>query len=284
MGCDIHMVAERRLDDGWHLVGEAKYVADEDSYDMPEPYSDRNYNLFGMLANVRNGSGFAGVDTGDGFVPIAKRRGVPKDVSDSVRKWIRNWGPDGHSHTWLLVSELIAYDWNRTTKCRGVVSMPVYRYWRKEGGKPKSYCDATFGGGIRNVSLDVMEDEAANLERLEVPFALNEWGEPKLTATGPLGDLEQAFANMYTQIEWTSTYADCAGRFLTETLPKKVADWMETQVKRIENDTIERTGTVMTMVDYPGQAGGLRAIIEIAMSELRGVCHHHVSDSKKESS
>ena len=46
-----------------------------------EPYGDRNYNLFAILANVRNGTAFAGCKTGEGFNPISNPKGVPSDAS-----------------------------------------------------------------------------------------------------------------------------------------------------------------------------------------------------------
>ena len=75
MGCDIHIFAEIKDSEGWKKVGkvfENPYYdpdrpnkIDDDGYEwnaplIDEPYSGRNYDLFGILANVRNGSGFAG--------------------------------------------------------------------------------------------------------------------------------------------------------------------------------------------------------------------------------
>jgi len=51
-----------------------------------EWYGDRNYNAFAILADVRNGYGFAGCDTGDGFVPISTPKGFPDDMCEEVRK------------------------------------------------------------------------------------------------------------------------------------------------------------------------------------------------------
>ena len=47
--------------------------------------------LFAILAGVRNGYGFAGCDTGDGFRPIAPPRGLPGDVSPEVAEEARRW-------------------------------------------------------------------------------------------------------------------------------------------------------------------------------------------------
>jgi hypothetical protein len=100
MGCDIHSVAQIKKDGHWVTV-ESGIGGD-----------DRNYNTFAVLANVRNGSGFAGVKTGEGWKPISEPRGMPEDFvwdEDSTRhefgedryKWMGD-----HSHSWLLLSEI----------------------------------------------------------------------------------------------------------------------------------------------------------------------------------
>lgn len=100
MGTDIHVAVEVRKADGWHRAfpdDEAKdpWCVQEAAAEPGETdwyktrarvewYRTRNYNAFAMLANVRNGRGFAGVLTGDGFVPIDDPRGWPSDLSAEV--------------------------------------------------------------------------------------------------------------------------------------------------------------------------------------------------------
>lgn len=69
MGTDIHGVFQRydERERNWYDVG---YI------NWPE---DRHYQLFAVLAGVRNGYGFAGVITGEVVPPIAPRRGLPPD-------------------------------------------------------------------------------------------------------------------------------------------------------------------------------------------------------------
>src|SRR5690242_3218591 len=98
MGCDIHPYAEVLTDSGWRKA------------DVNVP-SDRNYWAFSVMADVRNGSGFAGCDTGKPVEPISKPRGLPADTSiadtdadfeDPAYIWLGD-----HSHSWLLLSELM---------------------------------------------------------------------------------------------------------------------------------------------------------------------------------
>lgn len=112
MGCDIHLQVERRVNGVWERVPhplrpcDDEYCTDgkynektpnpdrhgEDHFHcggtgsyMTDFYHDRNYDVFGILADVRNGRGFAGSDTGDGFIPISLPKGLPPDLSDEIR-------------------------------------------------------------------------------------------------------------------------------------------------------------------------------------------------------
>lgn len=104
---------------------DAKYPSFGPEPDMPPGkhrdgwYTDRNYTVFGILADVRNGSGFAGCDLGDPVVPIAPDRGLPDDLSDAAYVWFRHHGGD-HSDTWVMLSELLEHDWDQPIVHRGV--------------------------------------------------------------------------------------------------------------------------------------------------------------------
>ena len=85
MGCDIHMFAEVKAADAWHL------------------YSDidvgRDYALFYKIAGVR---GYE-LDT----EPIAEGRGLPADLSVAVGIHREGWGKDAHSEGWLSADETV---------------------------------------------------------------------------------------------------------------------------------------------------------------------------------
>lgn len=104
MGTDIHMFAEVRSDGRWKKVG---WVFDDGDGGMTDhPYDGRNYRLFAALAGVRNGYGEA-------VTPISTPRGLPADVSPEVQSESHD---DDYSHSWLLLSELLAYDWNQVVE------------------------------------------------------------------------------------------------------------------------------------------------------------------------
>lgn len=170
MGCDIHMFAEVRKSEKWEAVGKVfknKYYEpdrenkiDEDGFEWnPEftssPYTNRNYNLFAILADVRNGRGFAGIKTGEGFNPIASPKGLPKDISNEIlmiesctvgedytietlKKWVERgdseWiienqictSPDAHSASYFTLKEILDFDWRQKTKFEDDVKLYSY--------------------------------------------------------------------------------------------------------------------------------------------------------------
>jgi len=90
MGCDIHGFLEYR------------YANDKSWWDMCTIPDDRNYDLFGILAGVRNYVN---------ATPISKPKGIPEDASYRVKDGIKDWGVDGHSHSWLTWKEIKEYNW-----------------------------------------------------------------------------------------------------------------------------------------------------------------------------
>lgn len=91
MGCDIHAYVEKRVGDHWEAL---EFEIFEDG---------RSYSIFGFLAGVRNYSA---------VTPIAEPRGLPADVSDTVRASFEQWGGDGHTSSWLTLEELLAFDYD----------------------------------------------------------------------------------------------------------------------------------------------------------------------------
>lgn len=207
MGTDIHMYVERLVGGKWERAtpapwtcpwcgGSGKGPRNESCWycdgegKTDAEYGERNYDLFAMLAGVRNGVGFAGCDLSDGFVPLSEPRGIPEDTSivevdsegdDSV--WLGD-----HSYSYATLAEVLAYDYERTTNLRGVVSRAEYIKWVESGrtGGPESYCGDVSGRDVRHVSVRDMD---------------------RLVADPPADGL-----TYYTRIQWTKTYRECAGK------------------------------------------------------------------------
>ena len=87
MGCDIHLVLERKTDAGWVGLNSFEMHHDRNAeYSFPIA-GDRNYGRFAALAGVR----------GDGPQAI----GLPDDISALTAELVREWDGDGHSHSWM---------------------------------------------------------------------------------------------------------------------------------------------------------------------------------------
>jgi hypothetical protein len=136
MGCDIHLYAEIQNGDEWVSIDH--WTADEDNagrlrVDFEDAlYRNRNYELFALLANVRNlpdryhnsnKPNWVSCDGGERVEPLSAPRGLPDDMSNEVQAEAEFWGVNGHSHTWYALRELVTFDW-RTRKflLRGVVT------------------------------------------------------------------------------------------------------------------------------------------------------------------
>ena len=283
MGTDIHLEVETRRDGLWHFVPHIErdcwscaLTAERESKRVGKPvpvefdkkcywcrgtgkrkeqfFHDRNYSVFAILASVRNGIGFAGVDTGDGFIPIAEPRGLPPDLSFELRRHLKReeegmeedekatadmnddeFARDyislgDHSQTWLLLSEVLACDWNQTTKRRGWVDPNEYDNFRKHG-QPNSWSGSVSGSMIEHVSnafmahmIDSGDIVFTGPEPEEGSFA----GRAYTTAMsrGPLGQMLAAMpkgtagrqiaepTHYVTLVEWTVTYRESAQHFL----------------------------------------------------------------------
>lgn len=110
MGCDIHSFTEQRTNpDGWNW--------EEVAF---KPFDWRGYGMYAFLAGVRNYSGIK---------PLAEPRGLPQGLSYQTESENREWASDGHSHSWLLASELLEFDYDAMMEDR--------RFTRREG--PNSF-------------------------------------------------------------------------------------------------------------------------------------------------
>lgn len=129
MGTDIHGVFQKW--DGKRWV------------DIPSKYQGhRHYQLFAVLANVRNGFGFAGISTGEAVEPIDGPRGLPEDVDDDDGRF------GDHSFSWLSGEEMIEWFEHAPTKKRvGILDRKVYESWDKKT-EPASYCADITGRDI----------------------------------------------------------------------------------------------------------------------------------------
>lgn len=107
MGCDIHTYAEKRENDRYVLVAFT-------------PFDWRDYGLYAFLAGVRNYSAVP---------PIAAPRGLPSGAAIETKEAAEDWEGDGHTHSFLTIEELTAFDYDAEVEDR--------RYTKRIG--PNSY-------------------------------------------------------------------------------------------------------------------------------------------------
>jgi len=167
MGCDIHMAVEVKRGGKWTFA------------DVPV-YGNRNYDLFGMLANVHNGHGFAGVVTGEGWPVISEPRGFPADADPETLEHANG----DHSASWLLAAEVLDYfkAKHASMKC-GVITYAEWtaRQEAKRDGAPDAWC-----GDIKGPNILVLDEPDA-----------------KRGATGT-----------HVRVEWKATAAERAEGFI----------------------------------------------------------------------
>ena len=238
MGTDIHIAVEARRNGAWENMTPFK---NEDGYlsNYGHPYDlGRNYDVFAILANVRNGTGFAGVKTGDGFNFITDERGIPDDATADVREWAE--GGD-HSHTFMTVAEIMAFDWTQKTNKAGVIGgLKQLAEW-KLSGRPDSWSGGVSGPGIKvfEATDDVVKrfdsviDAVAEAHGKHKSAILREmlWngGEefgPKADAPAEFKAVQIALADEFGcerphfRVSWGVSYYEPARELLGEVLPK----------------------------------------------------------------
>ncbi len=220
MGTDIHFYTEVKDGDKWVTANKWTDKYNDGELYADEMYDGRNYSLFGMLADVRNGSGFAGCDLGDGFIPIAEPRGIPGDASAEVKaEWER--GGD-HTPTHLTLSELLKYNWCMTTKQRGTLSIEEYikyiyswKYRHDEDKCPDSYSGGCSGGNVVHMDREKIDNIISAIDVKDIRHHEKADHVIKEIQKGlPKGK------SIYLRIEWEAPYYLAAGDFLNRTLPK----------------------------------------------------------------
>lgn len=210
MGTDIHFFVEAREStqapwlsvDKWTEEDGYKRVSYLDSF-----YSDRCYDLFSILAGVRNGYGFAGVSTGSGFVPMGEPRGWPKDLSEELAEQEID-----HSASWWTLRDLMDYDWTQETTKSGVVSLQQWAEWMI-WGRPKEW-----SGGISGPRIKIVEEQ--ELARVMAEMKLDKYKVFREEGVRKAIGMNWFGMEIYTEVEWKVKYYEAGKNFLAGTVPR----------------------------------------------------------------
>lgn len=245
MGCDIHFFTEARQADGTWKHADPRvlnkyYEPDngEREYELESVYFGRNYRLFAILANVRNGYGFAGVDTGDALVPIADPRGLPDDVSAAVREESDSWGVDGHSHSYFTLQELLDFNWTQRVCNRGWVNWLTWANFHQskqlafrssEEDQPEGWSGGVSGAGVRAITegeaMDLYEKVLARAKEIDERVFHSRspaFEQASRELVGEVGDGKPfGFGcKVFVKAEWGVSYFTPCKDFLGETIPR----------------------------------------------------------------
>jgi hypothetical protein len=97
-------------------------------------YSGRNYELFGILAGVRDRNNDS----------IDDPRGLPEDVCEVTKKESDRWDSDGHSHSWVTLKELKEYQGlHPVVRRSGMISPEAAKLLDEGIQTPDTWCQGT---------------------------------------------------------------------------------------------------------------------------------------------
>ena len=125
MGCDIHALMEKRDKElEWYWINKG------------DPEIGRDYEMFAVLANVRNY---------DNLPFISEPKGKPEDCSDGFKGLLEYWGSDAHSTSWLTLKELKEFDVDQEYESENLILS------KDEKGKVAMTCRSTTGKHLGKV-------------------------------------------------------------------------------------------------------------------------------------
>ena len=150
MGCDIHGYMETK-----HDYSDKPWWNKE--LEIPD---DRDYDFFGILANVRN---YANAK------PISEPKGTPFDVSDEVKEEIQRWNSDGHSHSYVTLKEFDDYDWESESLDGRISTI------RKSTGEELGKASYTYEQDLSKEELDKLDVELKHLNRKAKDLLSPKW-------------------------------------------------------------------------------------------------------------
>lgn len=208
----VAALLEYRRTDGGPAIVSYERGKDDPPHRTSDPWRGRNYDLFAMLANIRNERRWDGAPAGAGFAPIDDARGYPHDVSPEGGLFLTSdcyaliHGFCGFGHSWVTLTELLAYDWDgqRTLK-EGVVTADEYERCASNGDRPREW---SAGVGPRAVTLSEPGYAAWKLA-----------GRPDLGSgavladSAPLAETAAGSWQPHVRMQWEITYRDAAGQW-----------------------------------------------------------------------
>lgn len=66
---------------------------------------------------------------------IDEPRGLPEDACHEFQEYVEQWGQDGHSHSYLYLTEILEFDWTEGVHQHSIIKTVDYLSWRMWGKK-----------------------------------------------------------------------------------------------------------------------------------------------------
>lgn len=195
MGADIHTYLEVKVRGRWRLL--RRWFPRQWSTGY-QPYSDRNYYAFGLLAGVRGRA-----------QPILPPRGWPEDASAPLRRMWRNicneqgvsehmsnkyGSPGEHSFSYYTARELTEFDWQAGWHTQGYT---LVTHWR-------AHEQTQLQGYSMELGAVVYDDRPSDAELVLTH-------DEALAYTGGMYAPEGGL--VYVRVEWHTSHLHLAGRF-----------------------------------------------------------------------
>lgn len=182
----------------------------------------RNYSMFAILADVRNGCGLSGCEVAEKFVPISLPKGLPDDISPELFSEVSASFADAYACSHLTLEDLLSYDWERVLVRRGFIGVFEYTYWVKSGLKDRKEGPLSWRG-LRP------EDEASIVSLEDMDRIVKECG---LFEAFVISGNSVNVVNLpkptddkiyYTEVVWEEPYSKSAAQFYSSFIP-----WLKT--------------------------------------------------------
>lgn len=139
MGCDIHTCLEQKRhingEDIWVNIDPHLFDAYGGELEKKSIADGRDYELFSVLADVRNRGGAAA---------IALPKGIPEDAHKITMDSYECWSGDAHNPSYFTIEELKKYQAGASKKVKrsGLLSPAEYERFTS-GEEPKMWCQGT---------------------------------------------------------------------------------------------------------------------------------------------
>lgn len=129
-------------------LGDRRHKWDRCKTRLPEFFDGRNYLMFAILGNVRNGYGFAGVKTFDPLPSMSDNRGFPADMTPEANAKMSH----EHSESWLTLAEMQTYDFDGLLVHEGVIDEVTFLECLIAQKTPESWSGSISGNGIETLT------------------------------------------------------------------------------------------------------------------------------------